>query len=504
MTDVLIDNLIKPSDRIANGADGLRLGDEGNAIRLVLLHGDHFRYVRKWEKFIVYRAGKWVIDGNEVLMSDLARDVSRTMFQDIETYRTTGILDYDQNGNVVVLGDSDDAPPLYRPWTDAERDAWWTGARSAERRSNIANMIALALPLSLIEHTDLDRDPFILNVLNGSVDLRTGNLERWSEADYCTIQSPIWYNPLVTSALWEECLETWQPDAEIRDYLQLEAGAAFTGHPTETLSIHYGSGGNGKSKYFGALQYVLADYAVVPDRSLVLQTKYEPHPTVMAALCGKRLAVLPETGTQSKLNAEQVKNLTGGDRRTGRRMREDPWEYSPTDTLVMFCNHMPTIQDTSDGIWRRVRVIPWAVTIPPDKIDENLAEKLRAEAQGILTWAVEGAVRFVAGGCKLPMPHKVAVSTADYKQHENVAARFVADCLNIKRSGRARIDLLKAKLTSYCADNGLDEPRWTEVTEVLSRCGGETKVFHGSRCWVGFEFADSTDDDATDLASRGI
>ena len=290
-----------------------------------------------------------------------------------------------------------------------------------------------------------------------------------------------------------ECLETWQPDAEMRDYLQLEAGAALTGHPTETLSIHFGSGGNGKSKYFGALQYVLGDYAVVPHRSLVLQTKYEQHETEKAKLCGARLAVLPETGTQSKLNVEQVKNMTGGDKMGGRRMREDPWDFWPTHTLVMFCNHEPIIEDTSDGVWRRVRVVSWDVTIPEAEQDKNLAKKLEREAQGILNWAVAGAIRFIAGGGALPMPERVAVATLAYQARENVPGRFIADCLEIGRSKdhRVPVAMVKLALAAYCADNGLDEPKWSDVTEALTLAGGETKAFSGVRYWQGFRLVSS-------------
>jgi putative DNA primase/helicase len=453
--------LIEPGDEISAAADGLRLTDAGNAKRFVLLHGQHIRYVRQWGKWLVYRKGKWTEDPNDVLVTQLAKDVAKKMFK--------------------TLAGLDTEP----------RKLLFAAANAAERRSGLAGMVALArdLPGVLIEHEDLDADPFVLNTINGTVNLSNGQLTYWSQEDLCSKQCPVIYDPSIgISPLWIKCLERWQPDPEMRDYLQLEAGAYLCGIPTETLSIHYGHGGNGKSRYFGALQYVLGDYAVVPHRSLVLQSKFEQHDTVRASLFHTRLAVLSETGTQSQLNAENVKNITGGDRQSCHHMREDEWSFMPTHTLVMFCNHKPIIHDTSDGIWRRVRLISWDVTIPDAEQDTRLAEKLTNEATGILNWAVEGAIKFIANGCKIPMPNKVAVDTQEYRNRENVSGRFIADCLEIGRSKDHRVPTssMKLALTNYCVDNGLDEPKWSEVTEALALAGGKTTTSNGIRLWEGF------------------
>jgi putative DNA primase/helicase len=158
----------------------------------------------------------------------------------------------------------------------------------------------------------------------------------------------------------------------------------------------------------------------------------------------------------------------------------------------MFCNHMPIILDRSDGIWRRVRVVPWEVTIPEEKIDATLAVKLQAESQGILSWAVAGAMRFIAGGCQLlPIPSKVAVSTSSYKQHENVSGRFISECLKLSPNQKVSVEDMKHTFDRYCDDNGIDRPPWSEMTEALALAGGESRVSHSIRYWHGFELVSS-------------
>ena len=208
-------------------------------------------------------------------------------------------------------------------------------------------------------------------------------------------------------------MQRWQPNPDVRDYVQLRAGAGATGIPTETVDIDYGGGGNGKSKFHGAIQHVLGPYATVPHKSLLVAGRFEQHSTVVADLFRKRLAVASETKDAEALDDESVKNLTGGDRLKGRRMREDPWEFWPTHTLVMFSNHKPTVQGRDEGIWRRLRLVPWQVTIPENERDEAPRRQTPAEAPGILRWVVDGARRYNSAG--LRPPAAVRDATDEYR-----------------------------------------------------------------------------------------
>lgn len=446
--------------------DGQRATDVGNAARLLKIADGKLRHVHAWGKWLVYRDSQWVIDEGDVLVTEQAKGVARQLFR-----MTAGIS-----------GDKD------------LREIAWKWSLRSETSGAIAAMIRLArgAPGILVEHEQLDANPHLLNVRNGTIDLRTGILRAHDPADLITVQCPVHYDPDAAAPLWRACVERWQPDPTVRAYVQVRAGAGATGKPTETVDVDYGSGGNGKSKFWGAIQHVLGDYTVVPHKSLLVAQRHEQHATVVARLFRKRLAVASETRAADVLDDEQVKNLTGGDRLSGRRMREDPWEFQPTHTLVMFSNHKPTIQGRDEGIWRRLRLVPWEVTIPEDERDTDLADKLALEAPGILVWIVDGARRFLAEG--LTPPEAVRVATDAYRAAEDTIGRFIADVLTIG-DGWVMSSEIKAELEAWCEEQGVDPIRMNEVAETLRGLGcrdGGRKVMNGKRStiWHGVRVAE--------------
>jgi putative DNA primase/helicase len=224
-------------------ADGYRCTDAGNASRLIAALDGKARYVHAWGKWIIYRQGRWVVDEKDALVTERAKRVAKKLFRLLPT----------------VEGKDD-------------REALFKWAVSSESSGRIAAMVRLARGIEgvIVEHEELDADPLALNVTNGTIDLATGELRPHNPADLCTKQVAVAYDPDATAPLWEACLKQWQPDAEMRDYLQLEAGAGATGKPTETLSMHFGPGANGKSKFWGGIQRTLGSYSVSPHKSLLL------------------------------------------------------------------------------------------------------------------------------------------------------------------------------------------------------------------------------------------
>jgi putative DNA primase/helicase len=445
----------------AAAPDGYRLTDTGNASRLVKLLDGRARYVHAWGKWIVYRAGRWAIDENDALMSQKAKGVARDLF------RLLPRLEFD----------SDKRKELF---------AW---AMRSESSGAIAAMVRLArgAPGILVEHEELDSNPDTLNCRNGAIDLRTGTLRAHDPADLCTKQTAVAYSPAASAPLWTACLETWQPDAAMREYLQREAGAAVTGHHTETLSVHHGDGANGKSRFFGAIQHVLGDYAMVPHKSLLVTARHEQHETIKADLFRARLAVASETRARDVLDDEQVKAITGGDRQRARRMREDPWYFDPTHTLVTFSNHRPRVQGRDEGIWRRLRLVPWDVAIPEGERDRALADKLRAEAEGLLAWAVTGARRFLADG--LAPPDAVVAATDRYRSEEDLPRRFVDEMLIFAPDRWVASSVLVGELEAWARGLGVDPPDMREVAAIFRKhgCAGKLRRVAGDRrrTWSG-------------------
>lgn len=446
-------------DDAAAASDGYRLTDAGNALRLVAFAAGHLRYVHAWGRWIVYQGGRWQVDAGDALATDHAKRVARKILAAAAT-----------------AANPDERKRLF---------AW--GIRS-ESSGAIASMIRLARGdrRVLTTHDELDTDPYLLNVKNGTVDLRTGLLRPHDPADLLTLMAPVKFDPSALAPRWLACIERWQPDPLIREYLQREVGAGTTGFPTETLSIHHGGGGNGKSKFFGAVQSVLGPYAVVPHKSLLVTQRHEQHDTVKANLFRKRLAVASETKAVDELDAEQVKSITGGDVMDARRMREDPWEFRPTHTLAVITNFKPAIRGRDEAIWRRVRLIPWDVTIPKDEVDTDLAAKLRAESAGILLWMIEGARRFIADG--IDPPASVQIATEQYRSDEDTAARFVAECLVLGRGFVMSIGI-KQELDRWCRDKGIFPMQLQEITPLLTAagCTTERRTVDGKKStfWVG-------------------
>src|SRR5262245_16628296 len=255
----------KPAGRFP---DALGDTEVDNAKRLIYVAAGELRFVHKWEKWLVYESGRWIRDTGDVLVTERAKGVARVLFG--------------------MASECDDP--------DLRRDIAKAGLKAETSRA-IGAMVRLARgePGLLVDHEQLDADPVLLNCLNGTIDLRTGDLHAHTPEDLCTIQIPVAYDRDATAPLWEACVERWQPDATVRDYIQIRAGAAATGIPTETVDVDYGSGGNGKSKFWGAIQYVLGDYAVIPHKSLLITTHHEQHATVVANLFRRRLAIASET-----------------------------------------------------------------------------------------------------------------------------------------------------------------------------------------------------------------
>ncbi len=446
------------ADDLATAPDGFRLTDVGNASRFIEQADGTVRYVHGWGRWIVYRAGVWVLDPNGAMVVEAAKAVAEALMA------------------------------LVPQCSRDERERVFRAALRAESKGALSAMVELArgIPGVIVDHEDLDADPSILNVVNGTVDLRTGELRPHNPDDLCTQQCPVDYDPDAAAPVWDACLATWQPDLEIRDYLQREAGAGATGYSTETCSIHHGGGGNGKSKYFGALQSALGPYSIEPHKSLLVTSRHEQHATVLASLFRCRLAVASETEATDRLDDAQVKNLTGGDRLRARRMREDEWSFAPSHTLCMFSNYRPKVRGQDEGVWRRVRLIPWDVTIPEDQRDEHLTEKLMAELPGILRWIVQGAQKYLGEG--LGAPDKVKVATAGYRANEDTVARFIAAAgIVFTAHGTIPSSVLTEVHEAFCADSGLAvRSHWQDVAKYLETHGAEPRR-NGSRgrFWSG-------------------
>jgi putative DNA primase/helicase len=405
------------------GDEQPHLTDAGNADRLARDHGDDLRFCHPWQKWLCWDGRRWRPDDTGEAVRR-ARDTVRRLYDEAR----------DEVGRLKAAAEGGEAvADRLRAVT-----ATLTWALRSEAAPRLAAMLTLARPALPVLPAAMDRDPFLLNAGNGTLDLRTGELREHRREDMLTKLCPTPYDPHAQCPQFLRALGgMFQGDKALVGYVRRFAGYCLTGDVREAVTpIAHGPGGNGKTVLFGALlDAVGPDYGGMVPPELLLETRGEQHPTVLADLFGKRLMVAAETPEGGRLNEGRLKALTGGDRVKARRMREDFWEFEPTHKLVIFTNHRPEVRGTDHGIWRRLALWPFAVRFwDPDKgesgpaelqADKGLPGKLRAEREGILAWMVRGCLAWQRDGLKAPA--SVCEATEEYRGVQDVLAAFLEE-----------------------------------------------------------------------------
>ena len=449
------------------------LTDTGNASRLVSMHGKQLHYIAPWRKWLVFDSdrGVWVRDHADVHVRELAKDVGISLKKE--------------------AGDDDD---------DGRAKKVFSFGLKSLSAHGIGGMVDLARGVEGIplDHEQLDRDGWILGVKNGVVDLRSGELRPADPDDLMTMQCPVPWAPSASRDRWEQALVEWFPDPEVRSYVQRVAGSALVGTQRDHVFIvHFGGGRNGKGTFMRALMHVLGPYTRVIHLSLLVEQKYSQHDTVKAELFRTRLAVAAETQKRVRLDEASVKNLTGGDRITARRMREDPWEFDPTHSLWLQTNHLPEISGRDRGIWSRIRVVKWESTFDGADQDQGLDDTLANEGPGILRWLVEGCLEWQQHG--LDEPEAVIRATLAYRESEDVFSRFIADTGLVFDPGlEIQAGRLQEILTEWAQEEGTNPPRqdvgdWLRengARKTQRRVRGPDGKTKRPKFWVGIGFKD--------------
>ena len=232
--------------------------------------------------------------------------------------------------------------------------------RRCETAAGVAGVLELASALEPFAVTiaDLDADPYLLNVANGTLDLRTLTLRGHDPADRLTKVTRAAWHPDVRSGEWEAFLARVLPDADVRGYLQRLAGLALLGKVTEHIfTIATGTGANGKGTAYNAILYALGDYGHVAESDLFMAAKSSPNAATPAqfGLRGRRLVVVSETERDHRLAMALMKNLTGGDPITARPLYGAPVTFAPSHTALMVSNFLPRVAGDDPAAWRRIR-----------------------------------------------------------------------------------------------------------------------------------------------------
>jgi len=243
-------------------------------------------------------------------------------------------------------------------------------------------------------------DPWLLNTQDGVVDLKTGRQRPHERTDRMTKITTA--TPKGDCPTWRQFLdEVTGGDKELQSYLQRMVGYALTGSTQEhALFFLYGTGANGKSVFVNTLATILGDYATNAPMDTFMETRTDRHPTDMAGLRGARFVSAIETEQGRRWAESKVKSLTGGDKISARFMRQDFFEFFPYFKLFVAGNHKPAIRNIDEAMKRRLHLIPFTITVPPEKRDQYLQQKLLAERDGILAWAVQGFMGQLTAWCE--------------------------------------------------------------------------------------------------------
>jgi putative DNA primase/helicase len=370
-------------------------------------------------------------------------------------------------------------------------------ALESESASRINAMLDLARsePGVPILPEQMNGDQWLFNCPNGTLDLRTGELREHRRHDYLTKMCPTPYRADAACAAWLRFLgavfpnDDDEPDTELITFMQRLLGRCLTGDVTEQiLPIFWGGGGNGKSTLVNAvLETVGGDYGMKANAGLLMASRGERHPTELAQLFGLRLVVASETSKGRSLNEELVKDLTGGEPIRARRMKEDFWEFKPTHKVILLTNNKPRVAGTDEGIWRRLRLVPFTATFwdpnDPAKVAANLPESLRqdkqlgdrlaAEREGILAWLVRGCLDWQREG--LTLPEKVRAATNSYREGEDLLARWISERCVTGPNYRCNATALYDNFCGWCKRAGEESMSLTSFGDALTDKGYEKK-----------------------------
>lgn len=417
---------------------GYRLTDLGNARRFADQQHDGLRYVQAWGQWLSWDGARWRRDSLGAAQ-EAAKRVVASVYAEAARLATRAAA-------AIGVGETVVAVPV---------DEIAKHARDSAKRGRIDAMVGLARsePELARDHGCWDVDPWLLNVRNGTIDLRTGELAPHAQTDMLTMIARVEYDIGALAPRFEAFLERMQPDVDVRMWLQRYLGYALTGDVREQcLAFFYGGGSNGKSVLLDVVLALLGDYGLRAAPDLVLAKHGEAHPTELADLEGKRLVVCSEI-EQGRMWAEStIKRITGDNTISARRMRQDFYTFPATHKLVVAANTRPTVRGTDHGIWRRMRLMPWAVTVADHEQDRTLAEQLIAtEGPGILAWLVRGCLGWQRLG--LPVPAAITAATADYRAGQDVIGRWIDDRCEL--IGWQATASLYADFVEWCKDEGI-------------------------------------------------
>ena len=450
--------------------------DLGNARRLVKRHGEDIRYIPEWGKWIIWQGGRWEIDGDGAIMRHAKETVEAMFFEAMHLS------------------------------SKEERDALLKHAIKSQGETRLKAMVALAQSEAeiVLSAQKLDADPWLLGLQNGVIELKTGKFRQARRQDLITKRANVTYSRTAQCPNWLKFLETVTgANADLQSYMQRATGYMLTGSVTEeVLFVLHGTGNNGKSTYRETLHALFGDYALAADAGLLTERKQAGGATEeIARLKGRRFIAVNETAENEHLNEARIKFITSQDTITARNLYGHLFDFFPTHKTSLTTNHKPIIRGTDEGIWRRVQLIPFTVTIDKNAVEKDYREgRLLPELSGILNWALAGLAAYLKEG--LNPPKMVAASTQDYRNDMDVVGQWITERCEVDRNASVPTSTAYSDYSRWADEEvGWTLKKLTFRRHLSDRGFAAAKGAHGQRMIAGLRLKSSGTASASTVSS---
>ena len=436
--------------------------DLGNAERLAHHYGGQVRYCKPWSDWVVWDGAKWSKDDTGAI-NQLAKKTVRKIYDEAK-------LSEDDN----------------------KRQAIAKHAIASESNGRIKAMVSLAQSELPVTPEQFDRNRFFLNCSNGTVDLATGELIPHDKENFITKVAPVSYDPSATCPQWEKFLDRiMDGNQDLIRFLQRAIGYSLTGDVSEQcFFILWGNGNNGKTTFLRTIGNILGDYSQhTPIDTLIIKKKGAASNDV-ARLKGSRFVTAAESEKGDRLAENLIKQLTGDDTISARFLYQETFEFEAEHKLFLATNNKPIIAGNDHAIWRRIKLIPFQVTITEEEKDRQLPEKLKAEYSGILNWAINGCLEWQNYG--LGIPAEVTAATNEYRNEMDLLNEFLDEYCDKGPELNVPSNALYQAYAQWCENNGEYQLKQTSFGRKLKEKGFMSKQLgeKRTRSWVGLSLVD--------------
>lgn len=436
----------------------MQFTDLTNTLYFLRAYEDTIRYCITWDKFLVWNGTNWEIDARGFVQERIPIFIHQ-MYR-IMRFINDRILKSDFEKHLIK-------------------------SESFRRIQAIVGLLKMQPSIKVIEK-ELYTDIYLFNVEGLTLNLKTGKAREPNIKNLITKKSRFIYEKDAECPTWNLFLmQIFNKDLQLIRFIQKAMGYALSGDVSEQcLFILWGTGANGKSTFLNVMLELFGDYALSTGIETFMKKNSEQSNDI-ARLKGMRLVTTSEIEQGRQISESLIKMVTGEDALTARFLYGEYFSFKPTFKIFMATNHKPKIRGADNGIWRRIKMIPFTVTIPPEQRDKNLTEKLIAENSGILNWLLKGYAMWKKEG--LEEPAAVREANEEYRMDMDSVGTFVTDCLELDASLQWRLptNLLYQTYIKWCSKNNerVMSQKWHGMR--MSEKGFKRVITNGQRLWCG-------------------